>query len=218
MLTLRDSMADAARALSRQWYHAWPAAGRAPAAGRVSWIFTLRLMACMGAAGVVSEVLPLQRSYWVLAALDVCRYMQEALGGSGEAGPDRGWGAPPVRSRMWRSTYRALADLRAEFQRTMSEPPSISRRATAWWPAVIALEQVMDAGTATALAVSRGAQVPPSGVRQLCDALGAVSEAAATGSALAEPPELPDDETLRPVTDAVRALLGVLGTGERLTV
>ena len=31
-------------------------------------------------------------------------------------------------------------------------------------------------------------------------------------------PELPDDETLRPVTDAVRALLGVLGTGERLTL
>ena len=76
----------------------------------------------------------------------------------------------------------------------------------------------MDAITATALAVSRGAQVSPSGVRQLCDALRAVSEAAATGSALAEAPELPDDETLRPVTDAVRALLGVLGTGERLTV
>ena len=152
------------------------------------------------------------------AALDVCRYMQEALGGSGDSGPDRGGGAPPVRSRMRRSTYRALADLRAEFQRTMSEPPSISRRATAWWPAVVALEQVMDAGTATALAVSRGAQVPRSGVRQLGDALRAVSEAAATGSALAEAPELPDDETLRPVTDAVRALLGVLGTGERLTV
>jgi uncharacterized membrane protein YccC len=354
MLTLRDAMAGAARALSRQWYRAWPAADRAPAAGRVNWIFTLRLMACMGAAGVVSEVLPLQRSYWVpltvaivfkpdygsvfaralqrgigtvvgavagavllvlvhgtwllipfgvlaallpfgrsrnygllatfltplvvvlidllspggwrlaedrlidtligcaivlligfapwpmtwyshlpplyaRAALDVCRYMQEALGGSGESGvsgPDRGGGAgsgvgegaPPVRSRMRRSTYRALADLRAEFQRTMSEPPSISRRATAWWPAVIALEQVMDAITATALAVSRGAQVPPSGVRQLCDALQAVSEAAATGSALAETPELPDDETLKPVSDAVRALLGVLGTGERLTV
>ena len=99
----------------------------------------------------------------------------------------------------------------------MSEPPSISRRATAWWPAVIALEQVMDAITATALAVSGGAQVPRSGVRQLCDALRAVSEAAATGSALAAAPELPDDETLRPVSEAVRALLGVLGTGERLT-
>jgi uncharacterized membrane protein YccC len=158
------------------------------------------------------------------AALDVCRYLEEALGpGAGvpgadaprEAGPRAP--APPARSRMRRSTYRTLADLRAEFQRTMSEPPSISRRATAWWPAVVALEQVMDAGTATALAVSRGAQVSPSGVRQLSDALRAVSEAAATGSALAETPELPDDETLKPVTDAVRALLGVLGTGERLT-
>ena len=76
----------------------------------------------------------------------------------------------------------------------------------------------MDAITATALAVSRGAQVSRPGVRQLCYALGAVSEAAATGSALAQTPDLPDDETLRPVTDAVRALLGVLGTGERLTV
>jgi hypothetical protein len=31
-------------------------------------------------------------------------------------------------------------------------------------------------------------------------------------------PGLPEDETLGPVTEAVRALLGVLGTGERLTV
>ena len=350
MLTLRDAMAEAARALSRDWYRAWPLARRTLTSGQVNWMFTLRLMACMGAAGLVSEVLPLQRSYWVpltvaivfkpdygsvfaralqrgigtvvgavagavllvlvhgtwllipfavlaallpfgrsrnygllatfltplvvvlidllnpggwrlaedrlidtligcaivlligfapwpmswyshlprqyaRAALDVCRYLEEALDpDAGVLGADapRGTGprgaGPSARSRMRRSTYRALADLRAEFQRTMSEPPSISRRATAWWPAVVALEQVMDAGTATALAVSRGAQVPPSGVRQLSDALRAVSEAAATGSALAGTPELPDDETLRPVTDAVRALLGVLGTGERLTL
>jgi hypothetical protein len=76
----------------------------------------------------------------------------------------------------------------------------------------------MDAITATALAVSRGVRVSRSGVRQLCDALRAVSEATETGSALAGAPELPDDETLKPVTDTVRALLGVLGTGERLTV
>jgi uncharacterized membrane protein YccC len=355
MLTLRDAMAETARAMSRDWYRAWPLARRTLTSGQVNWMFTLRLMACMGAAGLVSEVLPLQRSYWVAltvaivfkpdygsvfaralqrgigtvvgavagavllalvhgawllipfavlaallpfgrsrnygllatfltplvvvlidllnpggwrlaedrlidtligcaivlligfapwptswyshlprqyarAALDVCRYLEEALGpGAGVLGADAPRGAgphgagprgagPPARSRLRRSTYRTLADLRAEFQRTMSEPPSISRRATAWWPAVVALEQVMDAGTATALAVSRGAQVSPSGVRQLCDALRAVSEAAATGSALAETPELPDDETLSPVTDAVRALLGVLGTGERLTV
>jgi len=341
MLTLRDAMAEAARALSRDWYRAWPSPRRTPAAGRVSWIFTLRLMACMGAAGVVSEILPLQRSYWVpltvaivlkpdygsvfaralqrgigtvvgavagavllvlvhgtwllipfavlaallpfgrsrnygllatfltplvvvlidllnpggwrlaenrlidtligcaivlligfapwpmswyshvprqyaRAALDVCRYLEEGLGDA--ARPRPGGGVPPVQSRMRRSTYRALADRRAEFQRTMSEPPSISRRATAWWPAVIALEQVMDAITATVLAVSRGARVPPSGVLQLCEALRAVGEAAATGSALATVPELPDDEVLRPVTEAIRALLGVIGTGERLTV
>jgi len=347
MLALRDALAGAARALLSDSPRVRASGDHAPAGGgRLSRIFTLRLMACMGAAGVVSEVLPLQRSYWVpltvaivlkpdygsvfaralqrgigtvagavagavllvlvhgtwllipfavlaallpfgrsrnygllaafltplvvvlidlltpagwrlaedrlvdtligcaivlvvgfapwpmawyahlprqfaLTALDVCAYLDEALlGGSpgGAGGGAPGKGAPPARSRMRRSTYRALSDLRTEFQRTMSEPPSISRRATAWWPAVVALEQVMDAVTATALAVSRGAPaVPPDGVRQLSGAMGAVSEAAATGTALATAPELPEDETLKPVTEAVRALLRVLGTGQRLT-
>jgi uncharacterized membrane protein YccC len=178
------------------------------------------------------------------AAQDVCEYMQEALSAPEGAGAGLGAGAgaglgagagaglgagggadgsgtvdvarPPVRSRMRRSTYRALADLRIEFQRTMSEPPSISRRAAAWWPAVVALEQVMEAVTATALAVSRGARVPAAGVAMLAAALRAVSEAAATGAAPTSPPELPDDDMLKPVTEAVRALLGVLGSGPRL--
>ena len=148
--------------------------------------------------------------------------MEEALcGGSGGGGTDGSSGGgdgPPARSRLRRSTYRALADLRTEFQRTMSEPPSISRSAAAWWPAVVGLEQVMDAVTSTALvAVSRGPAVSPDGVRQLRAALQAVSEAAATGQALAAEPELPDDETLKPVTEAIRALLGVLGSGQRLS-
>ena len=277
--------------------------------GRLSRIFTLRLMACMGVAGFVSEVLPLQRSYWVpltvaivlkpdygsvfaralqrgigtvvgavagavllvlvhgtwllipfavLAALlpygrsrnygllatfltplvvvlidlltpagwrlaedrlidtligcaivlligyapwpmswyahlpqqyaqtvlDVRSYLEEALGGGsgggaggGENDGSGGGGALPARSRMRRSTYRALADLRTEFQRTMSEPPSISRRATAWWPAVVALEQVMDAITSTAVAVSRGAVPAGDGIRLLSEALREISEA-----------------------------------------
>jgi uncharacterized membrane protein YccC len=387
MLTLRDAMAGAARALARDWSPEHQArsgfrerlhvSGRLSfrarlarladrvldefGGGRLSRIFTLRLMACMGVAALVIEVLPLQRSYWVLltvaivlkpdygsvfaralqrglgtvagavagavllvlvhglwllipfavlaallpygrsrnygllatfltplvvvlinllapagwrlaedrlvdtligcaivllvgfapwpmswyahlprefaqAAQDVCEYMQEALSASEAAGAGVGAGLgagvgaglgadgsgtvdvarPPVRSRMRRSTYRALADLRIEFQRTMSEPPSISRRAAAWWPAVVALEQVMEAVTATALAVSRGASVPASGVGMLAAALRAVSEAAATGAALTSPPELPDDDMLKPVTEAVRALLGVLGSGPRL--
>ena len=76
--------------------------------------------------------------------------------------------------------------------------------------------QVMDAITATALAVGGGVVVRPAGVRLLSRALREVSEAASTGTALAQAPELPDDETLKPVTEAVRALLGVLGTGQRL--
>ena len=386
MLTLRDAMAGAARALARDWspeHHtraglrdrlqaglagvgeagavaaeaAVGAVGLAAGLGQrirgsaerlvedfgggtLSRIFTLRLMICMGVAGLVSEVLPLQRSYWVpltvaivlkpdygsvfaralqrgigtivgavagavllalvhgtwllipfavlaallpygrsrnygllctfltplvvvlidlltpagwrlaedrlidtligcaialligfapwpmswyahlprqfaRTALDVCTYMEEALLGP-KADADGGT-RPPVRSRMRRATYRALADLRTEFQRTMSEPPSISRRTTAWWPAVVGLEQVMDAVTSVALAVSHGARVPPSGVRMLSAALRAVSEAAAAGTPVQTPPELPEDETLKPITEAVRALLGVLGSGQLLT-
>ena len=98
----------------------------------------------------------------------------------------------------------------------MSEPPSISRSAAAWWPATVGLEQVLDAITSVSVAVSHGASVPPVGVRQLCAALHAVSEAASAGTPLPSHLELPDDETLKPITEAVRALLGVLASGERL--
>ena len=82
---------------------------------------------------------------------------------AGGAGPDQAhWAAPAARLR--RSTYRALSDLRTEFQRTISEPPSISRRAAAWWPAVVGLEQVMDAVTSTAVAVRRGRSAAAVGV------------------------------------------------------
>jgi uncharacterized membrane protein YccC len=358
---LRDAMAGVARVLGRDWtpgdqtraaLHEQvrreeargrsgdPADGigerilRVVGAGQISRTFALRLMACMGVAGVVSEVLPLQRSYWVpltvaivlkpdygsvfaralqrgigtivgavagavllvlfhgawllipfgvlaallpygrdrnyglmatfltplvvvlvdiltpvgwqlaeerlvdtligcaivvvvgfapwpmawyahlpgkfgQAALDVCAFMQDALGGPAASAPGT--------AAQRRSAYRALGDMRVEFQRTMSEPPSISHSATAWWPAVVGLEQVLDAVTAVSLAVSRGATVPEAGVRQLCGALGAVSEAASEGTPLPTSIELPDDETLKPITEAVRALLGVLASGERLS-
>jgi uncharacterized membrane protein YccC len=354
-LALRDAMAGAARVLSRDWSpgdrtravlhdelreHSGVADRilKVVGGGDISRTFVVRLMACMGAAGLVTEVLPLTRSYWVpltvaivlkpdygsvfaravqrgigtvagavagavvlalfhgawllipfgvlaallpygrsrnygllatfltplvvvlvdllkpigwplaldrlvdtligcaivlvigfapwpmswyahlpgkfgQAALDVCEFMRETLGASGGASG----ASPTVRAQRLRSTYRALGDLRAEFQRTMSEPPSISRSATAWWPAVVGLEQVLDAVTAVSLAVSRGASAPtPSGVQLLCATLDAVSEA---GSAGIPPPaglELPDEETLQPITEAVRALLGVLASGERL--
>jgi uncharacterized membrane protein YccC len=353
---LRDAMVGVSRVLSRDWTpgdrtraalheellseqrSGDPGDGtkerilRVVGAGQISRTFALRLMACMGVAGVVSEVLPLQRSYWVpltvaivlkpdygsvfaralqrgigtvvgavagavllvlfhgawlllpfgvlaallpygrdrnyglmatfltplvvvlvdiltpvgwqlagerlidtligcaivvvvgfapwpmawyahlpgkfgQAALDVCGYMRDALGGPAASAPDT--------AAQRRSTYRALGDMRVEFQRTMSEPPSISRSATAWWPAAVGLEQVLDAVTAVSLAVSRGATVPEQGVGQLCQALDAVSQAASAGTPLPASIELPDDETLKPITEAVRALLGVLASGER---
>ena len=390
-LALRDAMAGAARVLSRDWSpehrtregladrgsaerlgrRLGEAFGRLAGeleAGPVGLRFTVRLMVCIGVAGVVTEVLPVQRSYWVpltvalvlkpdygsvfaralqrsigtivgavagavllalvhgawllvplgvlaallpygrkrnfgllatfltplvvvlidllspvgwrlaeerlidtligcaiallvgfapwpmswyshlpgqfaLTAADVGRYLEVALAGAPAAGSDAAGSdaagsaaagseaagsdaagseaaadisSPPVASRLRRSTYQALSDVRAEFQRTMSEPPSISRRAAAFWPAVVGLEQVMNAAVATALAASRGARVPPEGVRQLTAALRSVSEAAATGTAADAALPLPEDETLRPVTQAVRALLGVLGSGRRL--
>ncbi len=343
MLALRDALAGAASVLSRDRPEVEVRTRpRRPlglalleelGSGRLGRIFTLRLMVCMGVAGLVSEVLPLQRSYWVpltvaivlkpdygsvfaralqrgigtvvgavagavllvlvhgtwllipfgiLAALlpfgrsrnygllatfltplvvvlidllgpagwqlaedrlidtligcaivlligfapwpmawyshlprqfaqttaDIGRYLEEVLG----PGTDAGAAGTSSRARLRRPTYRALADLRAEFQRTMSEPPATSRRAAAWWPAVVGLEQVMDAITAAGLAVSRGPgnAVPPESVRRLGDALRAVSEAALNGTALAEVPGLPDDEILRPISEAIRSLVGVI--------
>jgi Fusaric acid resistance protein-like len=149
------------------------------------------------------------------AANGVGEYMNETLAGPPGPGPDA-VSLAAARERQLRSTYRALGELRTEFQRTMSEPPSTSHGATAWWPAMVGLEQVLDAVTAVSVAVNRGASVSSSGVAQLYAALNAVSEAASAGTPLPASVELPDDETLKPVTEAVRALLGVLASGERL--
>ena len=88
----------------------------------------------------------------------------------------------------------------------------MSRRASAWWPAIVALDEVVDAATATGVAVRRGAPAPsPGAVHRLTTALCGIADAIDAGV----PPrvgELPADEALKPVTDAVRSVLSVLGT------
>jgi uncharacterized membrane protein YccC len=347
-LELRDALAAFARTMA--WTPAMPPepAPRTPLreraravlgtlldqlrGGRLAWTFTIRLMVCVGLAAVASEVLPLQRSYWVvltvaivvkpdngsvfaralqrgigtivgavlgaviLAAVpygpwlllpmavlaaqpygrlrnfglgatfmtpvivllidllapagwrlpeerlvdtllgcaivllvgyatwpsswhshlprqfaatlrDICRSMEAAL----IPDPD-----PAARSRGWqlrRKAYRALGDLHGEYQRAMSEPAAVSRRASAWWPTIVALDEVFDAATATRVAISRGAPASsPAAVHQLTAALYTVADAIDAGV----PPRvggLPDDEALKPVTDAVRPVLSVLGSG-----
>jgi uncharacterized membrane protein YccC len=156
------------------------------------------------------------------AIRDVSRYLQVALtstpaerqetGSGGEARPGGpGPGGMPDRIAPRRQARRAVSDLRAEFERTMSEPQPVSRRATAWWPAVVGLDEVMDAVTATAVAVDHGAPAPaPDAVARLAAALGSVAAAVEAGVAPSGPPELPSDEPLQPVTEAVRAVLGVM--------
>jgi uncharacterized membrane protein YccC len=86
-LELRDALVNLARTIA--WTpDAWPGPtprtslrGRARAVlgalldqlrgGRLAWTFTIRLMLCAGIAAVASEVLPLQRSYWVVLTVAI---------------------------------------------------------------------------------------------------------------------------------------------------
>jgi uncharacterized membrane protein YccC len=294
--------------------------------GRLIWLTALRLMVCIGVAALLSEVLPLQRSYWVILTVAIvlkpdlgsvfARALQRGLGTVAGAVlgaailavvpygwlllipvavlaallpygrsrnygllstfltplivllldlPDRtGWqlaGARLIdtligcaivlvigyapwplswyahlpaqfartvdtvcaymeqaliarsaqRYRLRRRAYRALADLRAEFQRTLSEPPAVSRRATVWWPAVAALEEVVDAVTAAAVAFDHGVPAPPpEQVAELVGELQGIADAERSGATPARPAPPAAEEISGPIADAVHRVRAVL--------
>jgi len=134
-------------------------------------------------------------------ALDsVARYTEQALTGA------------PGRSALRRQTYRVLSDLRTEFQRTMAEPPSVSRRAARLWPVLIALEQLTDTVTATAVRADiTGGRPDPHDVAQLADALRCLARRVRAGQLPADLP-LPGGDDVRHVADRIadvrRALTG----------
>jgi uncharacterized membrane protein YccC len=144
----------------------------------------------------------------------MCDYMEESLIATSTDRPAAGADdatKPTPGSRLRRRVGRSLSDLRVEFQRSMSEPAPVSRRASAWWPAVVGLDEVMDAVTTTALAVRRGAAAPaPDSVRRLTAVLRGIADAMAADVVPPSPGELPADPELQPVTDAVRSVLAVL--------
>ena len=145
----------------------------------------------------------------------VCAYVNEALvtawtDGTPSSGTDTPASRPARRSRLRRQAFRSLSDVRAEFQRSMSEPARISRRATAWWPAVVGLEELLDAVTTMTVAISQGAPVPDKrAVYQITGTLCAVADAVEADMAPRIGP-LPSDEELKPVTEAARSVLAVL--------
>ena len=134
-------------------------------------------------------------------ALDsVARYTEQALSGQ------------PGRSALRRRSYRALSDLRTEFQRTMAEPPSVSRRAARLWPALNALEQVTDTVTATAVRADATGQHPdPGDVRQLATALRELARSVRGGQLPGDLPRV-DGDDVRPLASRIgdirRALTG----------
>jgi uncharacterized membrane protein YccC len=120
----------------------------------------------------------------------------------------------PGRSALRRTTYRALSDLRAEFQRTMAEPPSVSRRAARLWPALIGLEHVMDTVIAISVEEKQEGWRPTAADRgQLVTALRAMADSIRAGRPPAAKP-LPYREELRPAADAIRDVQRLLA-GDR---
>jgi uncharacterized membrane protein YccC len=151
----------------------------------------------------------------------ICDYMDESLASSWTAGGRPAGAQPaPTPSRSWLPCQcsRTLSDLHIEYQRAMTEPPAISRRASLLWPAVVALEGLLDAVDGTAMAICQGAPAPdPAAVHQLTNELRAVAGAITAGLSL--PPSsrpLPSDQTLEPVTSAVRSVLSILTPVEQL--
>jgi uncharacterized membrane protein YccC len=160
---------------------------------------------------------------------DVCQFMEAALvtawagppGGATQAtsdgaspdgaSPDAAVTELPSWAPWRRRARRSISDTRTEFERTMSEPRPVSRRASAWWPALVALEGVVNAVTGAAVAISHGAPAPsPRAVRQLESALDAIADAVLAGVAPSGTMELPSDPSLQQVTEAVRAVLSVM--------
>lgn len=132
-------------------------------------------------------------------ALDlVADYLADALG------PE-----PARRSDLRRSAYRALADLRTSFQRSLVEPFRAGRQAAAWWPVIMTTERLADAVTGAVLAAARVGPARPADVGALADAVrDAASAVRAEGAPedRALPAEPPLDRVSSEVT-AVRAVL-----------
>ncbi|MFG2384235.1 FUSC family protein [Streptomyces avermitilis] len=85
------------------------------------------------------------------AVADTASYVENAFGAGVE---------PAARARMRRRLYRDLSAIRTEFQRALTEPPPMGRRAAAWWPLVVATERIVDATTAARVRVKQGAPAP----------------------------------------------------------
>lgn len=110
------------------------------------------------------------------------------------------------RSRARRRAYRGLADLRTAFGQAFVEPSEAGRHAVALWPAIVTLEQVIDAVTAIAVAADRDRSWPPEAEVKLV--LEALIELAAAVREERVPvlPAMPEAGPLSTVSDQLRVV------------
>jgi uncharacterized membrane protein YccC len=126
----------------------------------------------------------------------IADYLDQAVG-QGTRGT-----APHARARS------QLATLETDFQRAMAEPQWTRQRATAWQPAMAALEPLLEAVTATAVTTA-GQPSSGTGVSEVSAALRRIAGAVRSGMP-ARPQALPSEPSLRPVIDAARSVADAL--------
>jgi uncharacterized membrane protein YccC len=89
-------------------------------------------------------------------------------------------GAPGPAVSAHARARRKVATVRVEFQRAVAEPQRVQERVTAWWPAVIALEWLLEAIPATVVNTA-GRQPPAAAVSELSTVLRQVATAVRRG-------------------------------------
>ncbi len=134
----------------------------------------------------------LRRDY--AAGLDTAaRYLDQTLG----------QGARDIAVSARTQARRQVAALRTEFQRSLAGPRRVRQGVTAWWPTLVALEQLLDAIAATAV-TAVGQPPPATAVSEVSAALRQIAASVRSG----KPPDqrLPSPPSLARVTDAVRSV------------
>lgn len=133
------------------------------------------------------------------AAEQAAQYQEQALGDP----------LPGTAEQAHARARKQVAALRIDFQRALAEPQRVRQQVTAWWPAVIALEWLLEAVTATA--VTAAGQAPPAtAVHQLSTALRQTAAAVRSGTPVRPQPQMPRPPSLELVSDAVRAVQDAL--------
>jgi uncharacterized membrane protein YccC len=112
------------------------------------------------------------------------------------------------RPDLRRRAYRLLSDLRTAFEQTLAEPPPASTVAAAWWPAVVALERVLDATTAFATGLRRG--IPPPSQHDATLLRSALADLSASARERRDPSRLPlpKQSALSDLADELRVTRG----------